>query len=284
MYRTAASLPRANNLTPYAFSCLLPVYHRDRPADLRAAFNSIRASTLAPFEVIVCEDGELTPALYAEIESVQSLPLRRVRNTGTPGLHHNLNAALPYVRTPWIARCDADDINHPDRFRRQIDYLVEHPEIDVLGCDIVEFDPDGRTCAKMMPSAPADVLRWAIARNPINHMTVFIRTEALLAGGGYPDVPHKEDYALWVKLLAQGRTLANLPSALVDARMGEDFYARRGGWKNLRSEWEIMKLKLQVPAMPPLLTVAYFFLRTCLLVVGPQLLGSVYRTFLRRPR
>lgn len=270
-------------LTPHAFTCLLPVYHRDRADDLREALASICSNTLLPYEIVVCEDGELTAELNAEIDRVTSVPVRRIRNSGPPGLHHNLNAALPQVITPWVARCDADDINLADRFEKQVAYLVKHPHVDVLGCDIVEFDPDGRTCRKAMPSAPPDVVRWTAARNPINHMTAFIRTDALLACGGYPNVSQKEDYALWLVMLAHGGTLANLPEALVKARLGENFYARRGGMKNARSEWEILKLKLRTPGIPAGIASACFVLRVAALIGGPRMVGRVYRNLLRRP-
>lgn len=266
-----------------AFSCLLPVYYRDRPEYLREALESICASSLAPHEIILCEDGELTASLDAEISRVSDVPIRRVRNTGPNGLHHNLNNGLRHVTTPWIARCDADDINARDRFEKQIAYLAAQPNIDVLGCDILEFDPAGNTSRKNMPTAPADVVRWCVSRNPINHMTAFIRTEALVACGGYPVVPFKEDYALWLTLLAADRTLANLPEALVQARMGENFYARRSGWKNIRSEWDIMKRKLRVKAISPILAIACFGLRAIALAAPSNIVGQIYRSLLRRP-
>lgn len=269
-------------MSPHAFSCLLPVYHRDRPEDVREALASIRSNSLQPYEIILCEDGELTPELNIEIERFQGVPLRRVRNSGVHGLHHNLNNAIPTIRTPWVARCDADDINAPDRFEKQVAYLVAQPAIDVLGCNIIEFDPSGRTSIKVMASEPQAVLRWARGRNPINHMTAFIRTAALRACGGYPDVPLKEDYALWLELLAMGRVLANLPEPLVRARMGDNFHARRGGLKNVRSEWEIMRRKFKVESIPAPVAIAYFCLRAGALVGGPTMVGAIYRMFLRR--
>lgn len=269
-------------MTSLAFSCLLPVYFRDRPEYLREALESICANTLAPHEIILCEDGELTASLDAEISRASGVPIRRVRNTGPNGLHHNLNNGLKHVTTPWIARCDADDINARDRFEKQIAYLATQPNIDVLGCDILEFDPAGKTSRKSMPATPTDVLGWSVSRNPINHMTAFIRTEALVACGGYPAVPFKEDYALWLTLLAADRKLANLPEALVQARMGENFYARRSGWKNIRSEWDILKRKLQVKAISPILAIAYFGFRAVALAAPVTVVGHIYRRLLRR--
>jgi hypothetical protein len=165
------------------------------------------------------------------------------RNPGPAGLQHNLNHALGRVQTPWIARIDADDINLPHRFEAQIARLRGDPSIDVLGGGILEFWPDGRSRYKALPCTHEAIQRFAVWRNPINHMTAFIRTQLLIDCGGYPDVGGKEDYALWLTLLARGYRLCNLDQPLVIARLGSGFHARRSGAGNLKSEISLFRLK-----------------------------------------
>ena len=40
---------------------------------------------------------------------------------------------LNYMNVEYVARMDADDICVPHRFEKQVQYLDEHPEIDILG-------------------------------------------------------------------------------------------------------------------------------------------------------
>src|SRR5437764_7058787 len=101
----------------HEFTCLLPVYGGDDPDHFREASRSLSDASLRPDEIVICQDGLLPPALAEAVrDCVVTLGARVVRNRGPGGLHHNLNQGLRAVRTPWIARCDADDINLPHRF------------------------------------------------------------------------------------------------------------------------------------------------------------------------
>jgi len=264
-----------------AFTCLMPVWRGDRPADFSAALDTVFASTRPPDDLVLCEDGDLGPELEVIAARAEFYHgARRVRNPGPHGLHHNLNFALRQVRTPWVARADADDLNALDRFALQTAWLEAHPDIGVLGGDLIEFWPDGRTRHKTMPTTHADIAHWARWRSPVNHNTVFYRTEDVLTCGGYPDIPLKEDYGLWLKLLASGVRFANLRADLVRARMGETFYERRAGLKNLSSEWSLHRLKQSSEALRgPTATVA-FVARAAALATAP-LTKTVYDLGLR---
>ena len=226
-----------------AFTCLVPVYAGDDAVHFAEAMRSIATSSLRPTEVLIAQDGDLPAPLAAEVAACLAASARLVRNPGPRGLHHNLGYALPQVRTPWIARADADDINHPERFALQTRFIEQNPSVGVLGGGIVEFWPDGRTREKRMPLTHDAIVRRARWRNPINHMTVFARTEAIVDAGGYPALDRKEDYGLWLTMIARGILFANLAAPLVRARLGSDFHERRAGRRNLRSELGIYRIK-----------------------------------------
>ena len=226
------------------FTCLLPVHAGDEAAAFTRAFRSAADNTLAPDRLLICADGPLPDALA---EAVAATGATVIANPGPKGLHHNLNHALGAVDTPWVCRADADDLNRPDRFERQAAFLAAHPGIDVLGGSIAEVAPDGRRRVKSMPLTHRAIAARARWRNPVNHMTVFMRTAALAAVGGYPAIPRKEDYGLWLRLLAAGARFANLPDVLVDVTLGADFHARRAGWDNLASERALYRLAGATP-------------------------------------
>jgi hypothetical protein len=264
------------------FTCLLPVGGADDPAHFAEAARSLAASTLAPREIVICPDGQLPPRLRVAVElGAKRLGARLSPNAGPPGLHHNLNQALKGVTTPWIARCDADDINLPRRFERQVAFLTANPDVGVLGGDLIEFWPDGRERRKAMPRTHDGILAWARWRSPINHNTVFYRTEDLAACDGYPDLALKEDYGLWLRLLGRGVRFANLGEAVVRARLGHDFYRRRAGMRNLRSEWGLYRIRREVPGLGgPGAMVALLTRSAALALGGPARL--IYETALRR--
>ena len=51
---------------------------------------------------------------------------------------------LNYMNVEYVARMDADDICVPHRFEKQVQYLDEHPEIDILGSNALLFN-NGKT-------------------------------------------------------------------------------------------------------------------------------------------
>jgi len=221
------------------FTCLLPVHAADDAAGFARAFASVTANSLQPSAILLCQDGVLPDPLG---DAVARTGAEVARNPGPKGLHHNLNNALARVDTPWVCRADADDFNLADRFERQAAYLAVHADVDALGGAIAEISPDGRRSVKPMPlthDAIAGRARW---RNPINHMTAFMRTDAVRGVGGYPAIPHKEDYGLWLAMLARGARFANLPDVLVEAHIGPDFHARRSGFENFSTEHALYRL------------------------------------------
>lgn len=261
-----------------AFTCLLPVHATDDPADFEAAVASVLGNTLAADRILICQDGPLTPALE---QAVSRLKLPVARNPGPKGLHHNLNHALSLVRTPWLCRADADDINRPRRFEMQVEFLRAHPETSVLGGAIEEHLPSGARRLKSMPLAHGDIVRRARWRNPINHMTVFLRTAAARQCGGYPAIPYKEDYGLWLRMIAEGHRLANLPDILVEVARGVDFSRRRSGLHNLASEFALYRMKRRRNGSPDIPAAAIHATRAAILACAPAA-AAAYAGFLRR--
>ena len=240
--------PRVGRL---AFTCVVPVHAGDDPAHFDLVMTSIARSTLRPAAVLIAQDGDAPDALRSVVEACVAAGAEVTRNPGAKGLHHNLNHAIPQVRTPWIARADADDINAPDRFARQASYLEQNSGVAVLGTGIAEFWPDGRRREKRMPLDHGAIVRHAAWRNPINHNTAFLRLDAFIDCGGYPPLVQKEDYGLWLTMIASGHHLANLPELLVEARLGADFYERRAGRRNLASELGLYRIKRRVAGIGP---------------------------------
>ena len=270
--------PEAGRL---AFTCVVPVHAGDDSAHFDLAMTSIARSTLRPAAVLIARDGDLPAALTHVVDACVAAGAEVTRNPGAKGLHHNLNHAIPRVRTPWIARADADDVNVPDRFARQALHLEQHPDVAVLGSAIAEFWPDGRRREKHMPTSHAAIVRQAAWRNPINHMTAFARRDAVIDCGGYPALIQKEDYGLWLIMIGRGYRLANLDEPLVEARLGTDFYDRRAGRRNLASELGIYRIKRGVMGIGPARAGLALAARVAALTAsGPARL--VYEGLLRR--
>ena len=233
------------------FSVLLSVYHKETPTYLKEALYSIENQSLKPDEVVLVKDGPLPGALKVDIKryiATSGLSCRVISLKQNVGLGEALNKGVAQCKHEWIARMDTDDIALPDRFEKQFAYLAAHPDTDVLGGWICEFDREPDDCAqeRRVPASHEDILRFAKHRNPLNHMTVVFRKSAVLDAGGYQPMNGFEDYYLWMRMIQKGEQFANLPEIVVKARTGRNMITRRQGWKYAKSEWALEKAAYQI--------------------------------------
>ena len=174
------------------FSVLMSLYAREQPEYLRQCLASLAAQTLPPNEIVLVYDGGLPESLEAVVASFSgSLPLKIVRLPQNVGLGRALNAGLQECAHEWVCRMDTDDICHPERFARQLAFVVVHSELDVCGSQIDEFEhtPADAAHSRRVPCTHEEIARFAKSRNPINHMTVCYRKSAVLSAGNYQHAP-----------------------------------------------------------------------------------------------
>ena len=133
-----------------------------------------------------------------------------------------------------------------------------------------------------MPETPEALRRYGKFRNPLNHMTVMFRKEAVLKAGNYQDWFWNEDYYLWVRMMMAGCEFANIPDVAVNVRSGADQYARRGGKKYFDSEIGIKKLMFEKGMINRKEYVVNYVQRFIIQLLLPNSLrGWVFRTFAR---
>ena len=106
------------------------------------------------------------------------------------------------------------------------------------------------------------------------------KESAVINCGGYEDL--QEDYYLWIKLVAQGQNVANLPDILVYARVGNGMVGRRRGLNQAKAEWRLFKLKYRLGIQGVFSGLFTFVLRFGSRLVPTALLQRIYQTFLRK--
>ena len=119
----------------------MPVYNA--AATVATAVRSICLQTFTDWELIVIDDG----ATDRIVEVMRDFPDPRIRfiqsPAGNQGLATRLNQCVDLARGRYFARMDADDVSYPERLERQVNYLQEHPEIDLLGTRALLFKGEG---------------------------------------------------------------------------------------------------------------------------------------------
>lgn len=267
-------------------SVVLPTYRGDTPTELARAIESLSEQTLLPEELFVVKDGPLTDDLERVIREKRddfpnSFQTHQIEENR--GLGNALRVGVADCSHDLVARMDADDISVPSRFERQIGFLEENPEIDVVGGFIEEFDsdPDDPIARREVPTTHDEIERMALFRSPINHGTVMFDKPAVLSAGNYRAVDRMEDYDLWIRMLLDGATFANLPEVLVKVRAGTGMYGRRGGWEYAREEVRTQVEFYRRGFTPFPILLFNLLTRTTLRMIPNRARGTVYRAIAR---
>src|SRR5205823_6335724 len=153
-----------------------------------------------------------------------------------------------HMHEPFSLLVPVYDGDRPDHIRRAMrsavdDQTVRPDQVVIVRAGLYEFVEDTNDIVgqRVPPTDPAQIRRYARMHDPFNHPTVVYRRQAVLAAGGYGDLPLMEDYALFARMLADGARPANVAEPLVFYRVGAEAFRRRGGARLLRSELRLQR-------------------------------------------
>ncbi|MEE3427355.1 MAG: glycosyltransferase [Ruminococcus sp.] len=196
-------------------SVIMAVYNcEDTVAD---AIDSILNQTYSDIELVICEDCSADNTYqvvkqYADKYNDKIILIRNEKNSKLPA---SLNHCLKYATGKYIARMDGDDISYPDRIERQVSYLVEHPDIDLVGTGMAVFDGEKIVGQN---TSPEHVDKYNLVHKTcFCHATILTYKYVYDKLGGYslePRAVRVEDVDLWFRFFAAGFKGANLPDLL----------------------------------------------------------------------
>ena len=220
------------------FSVMMCVYGGDNPQYFRTALESVYNQTLPPDEVVLVVDGsvpEQTNIVISDFEKECGMRVFRLEKNMGHGVARR--TGFSRCKYEYVAIADADDINAPDRFEKQIAILEENPDISAISSNCIHFleSPDNIINEELLPSEDASIKEYMKRRCPICQPSVILSKKAVEDAGGYLDWYHAEDYYLWIRMFLNGCRFANISESLVYMRTTEAQMNRRGGLKYFQS-------------------------------------------------
>lgn len=197
---------------------------------LNKAIDSILAQTYTNWVMICCNDGSKDNTLNILHNYQLQYPDKFVilQNDRNRKLPYSLNHCLEHVKTELVARMDADDWSMPDRLEKQVSFLQEHPEFDLVGTGIRVSTGKTilTTIIQPMVPVPEDMLHC----NCFSHATIMTYKRVYDALNGYsldPSVERCEDLDLWSRFFAVGFHGYNLSDELYVILEDENAVRRR---------------------------------------------------------
>jgi glycosyltransferase involved in cell wall biosynthesis len=158
---------------------LMTVYNAER--FIGEALESIVNQTYKNLEIIVVDDGSSDKSYQiAKTYQVKDkrIKLLRLKENSGPSLASNVG--IEKATGKFIARMDADDIALPDRIAKQVTYLLDNPDVVLLGGQCILIDDRGRIVGeKDFPVTHREIYQSLFNINPIQHPSCIINRELL---------------------------------------------------------------------------------------------------------
>ena len=227
------------------YSVLISVYKNEKVDFFIQAIDSLLNQTVSPEQIVLVRDG----AVYEELQNTIDKYVIEYPNIFTylpleqnGGLGNALRYGLTYCRNELVGRMDTDDISVPDRFEKQLAFMKNHPDVDIVGGNISEFTnvPTEIVDYRIVPQEHEDICLYLKSRSPFNHVTVMFKKSALEKVNSYETFYLFEDWYLWVKMYLSGAKFANIDNVLVNVRIS-NMANRRGGMKYYKSCLNLLK-------------------------------------------
>ncbi len=249
-----------------AISVLISVYRSEKGAYLARALQSVwDDQTRKPDQIVLVEDGPVSAELeqvirdsQLTIEASGVAKMVVVKLPVNEGLTKALNAGLKYVTGDLVARMDSDDIAAPRRFELQERFFVEHPDVDIIGGSMQEFD-DEHECLNVRhyPLTHEDACKYIVKACPLAHPAVMMRRQIFDNGLRYDErYRMSQDIKLWYDVILSGYRIANLEEIVLFFRQQGDVFRRRSRVK----AWNEFKIYMNgIYRMHGLFTFAYCY-------------------------
>ena len=146
------------------------------------------------------------------------------------------NKGIELCTNKWASIMDSDDFADPTKFEKQMKYLSNHEDVDVIGSNAVEFMNiiSNVVSTRIMPETNEEIISFGHGRCPIIQPTAIFKVEAVRNAGSYQHSPLTEDYDLYIRMIMNGCKFYTYQEMLYYIRTSKDFYKRRGGIKYLK--------------------------------------------------
>lgn len=205
---------------PPLVSVIMPVYNGGQ--FLALSINSILNQSYKNLELVIIDDGsqdgskEIIKAFQHTDERIKFISRHNM------GLVCTLNQLIQMADGRFIARMDADDIAHPERIQKQVQYLLNDLSIALVGTGYHYIDLNGRKIGSRKVMSGEGLLKASMLfGSPFAHPTVMFNADVCGKSLNYnAEFEHAEDYELWLRLCWREKLkVANLTEKLLMYRV-----------------------------------------------------------------
>lgn len=184
---------------------------------------SIIHQTFTDWEYIIIDNASIdASAEIVESYAKRDSRIRFYRNQENIGISANMNQCFDLACGKYIARTDADDLSKSTRLEIQYQYMEDHPDIALVGCEMQYLDANqGRYPSNNdFVGLTSKEVRFSLPFvNFIPASSFFLRKEIIdINNIQHRSYQYSEDYALLLDVLRKGN-IYSLPEELISYRL-----------------------------------------------------------------
>jgi glycosyltransferase involved in cell wall biosynthesis len=205
-------------------------------------FNSIRASTVLPKELILIDDGSSDNSLSI-IGKYSELPyLKLIRFKKNRGFCHALNSGIEAATGKYILRIDPDDIMLKNRIALQFGFLEKNREVDVLGSNVIYFND--KTGKELMisnfPEHHNEIAKeYRKGDHGVQHPAVMVKSSVFKQYKYNQENVLAEDYEIFARMIKNGHKFANIKKPLVKMRIHAESAGSNIKFQTIKKTFEL---------------------------------------------
>ncbi len=221
-------------------SIIMGIYNCEET--LSESIESIINQSYKNWELIMCDDcsKDRTFEIASKYADLYKNQIKLIRNDRNLTLGPTLNKCIKLVEGKYIARQDGDDLSDINRIEKQVNFIENNPEYDLVGTGMTSFDNFGTYARRLTKVVPKK--QELMRGTTFSHATILMKANVMKVLNGYSEEDYAkrvEDYDLWFRFFEKGYKGYNLQEYLYYVREDRDAYKRKN-LKNRINEVNIM--------------------------------------------
>jgi len=176
------------------------------------AIKSVFAQTYTNWELLLVNDGSTDDSLEKAL-AIKDSRVRVINDGKNLGLVARLNQIAQLASGEYLARMDADDIMDPERIEKQVDFLENNPNVDVVDTGAIIMDRAGQPVGMSNLKIKLPTAFELLKKGCFLHPSIMARKTWFLDHPYDPEYPRAEDRELWARTFSK-TTFARLSEPL----------------------------------------------------------------------
>lgn len=193
----------------------IPFYNAEN--FLGNTIKSIIAQQYSCWELILVDDGSSDNSLnIAKYYANRDSRIRLISDGENKKLPARLNQLISESKGAYVARMDADDIMHPQRLEKQLQFLEKNKHYDLVSSGLISIDSQNKVKGFRCVSQLYDEFSSPNLSYPIVHPSIMARKSWYERNQYSLAYPRAEDFELWTRAIkSKDFKMAVLPDLLL---------------------------------------------------------------------